>query len=307
MKTFKYILFAIPLAFAVACSPMDDINDTLEEEFTGVVKDDLAYTMVYSDYKTISAQAVLEALTTQELEKALQIAIDTVLYPDYAAKYGALVLNKQSTLLGYGVGSALKLTYSYASDVAGEKSEKFELFDMKKSLLWGVATIVNVSAFTGQKTVAAGEIDEFTQFTRRIAADANLSQYCYKDGHNTEEEIYYGSSPYFANFDCSQSFRTGVDAAKAGVTLDPVLAALTADAEGFLAECVSRIGEACNIMLEIRYANEGAVIESNGEVLTYKVRQAIYTGSTQYVICTYKCTKASPEPTFELTNEPYIE
>ncbi|MFV0365285.1 MAG: hypothetical protein ACK5JS_02130 [Mangrovibacterium sp.] len=309
MKNIKYTFLAAALAFGVvACSPMEDINDTLESEYTGPVENDLTYTLTPSDYVTISTQAKLEAITTEEFEMATQIAADTVLYPDYAAKYGALILNKQSALLGYGVGTALNMTYNYASAIGGEVSEKTELFDVKSSMQWGVSTIVNVSAFTGQKTVAVGETDEFTQFTRIIAADPELGKYCYKDKYETEEEVYYGSSPYNANFDCTTRFRlTGDVVTYNDGVVDPVLKALETDPEGFLAECVSRIGEAVNIMLQIRYAESGAAIESNGSAITYKVRQAIYTGSTQYVICTYKCTKASPAPAFELLEDPYIE
>lgn len=290
------VLFA-----AVSCSPMEDINDELESEYTGPVADGLAYELTPADYKTISGLAQEDALTVDEYNLATQVAVDTVLYGDMAAVYAPEILNNEETLLGYGVGSTLTLTYRYAEAIGDTIVESSQLMKVDASSDWATPAVIEFN-------LAQSDYQYITDYVKN---SDELSQYW--ESKYGGREIYYGTSPSYSNFDMRYATRCYDQYGDKEGTIDPKIAELYEEGllsgdytelDAFLDE---RAFEAMMMMMENKYASGGATIESNGDVLIYKARALFFKEGyvDQYVVVSYECTKASPNPTFKQVEVTY--
>ncbi len=299
MKTLKYILIAFALSVVgVACNPMEDINTELENEFSGPKEIDLEYTLEYADYTTISSTAAIEATTVDEYKLATQVAVDTVLYPEMSSAYIPYLLNNNDDYIGYGKGSTITVTFNAADAIGESKAATTEMFVVGENLTWQAPSVISF-AFVQS---------DYQALTEYVKAGAELTKYW--ESTYIGREVYYGSSAKYSNFDMRYSTRA-IETDGREATLDPILVELynSGDYVALDDKLADRALEGMMLMLEMKYAESGANIKSNGTTITYEVRSLWFKEGmvNQYVTCKYECTKASPNAKFTLIEGPIYE
>ncbi len=129
MKFNNILLAGVSLLLAVACEPMEDINNELDESYNGPLRQDLVYELTGSDYKTISASALEDALSTEEYEAASTILEgDTALTDDQATTYIPELLANMEDMYGYAPGSINAVTFKYREDVDATATDSIASF-----------------------------------------------------------------------------------------------------------------------------------------------------------------------------------
>lgn len=295
MKTLKYIACLLPLALAVACAPMEDINNTLENEYSGPVVDDLSCEFTPADYKEIGKWAMNEATTTAEYKLAEKVGEDTVLYGNMLEKYASKILRmkEKGKYLGYGEGTMLTLTYNYAEAIGAEKVRSTQIMKVNGAGQWDLPAEVEFD-------IEKSDYQYITDYVKTTKPEQWESKY-------GGREIYYGTSPKYDNFDLRYSTRCYDKYGDKEGKIDPEIDELYlagkesgdyTELEKLLDE---RVLEAMMMMMENKYAESGANIESKGRVITYKAKAKLFREGyiNQYATVSYECTKASPNPTFK--------
>ncbi|MFV0483938.1 MAG: hypothetical protein ACK5MG_07590 [Bacteroidales bacterium] len=301
MKKYRFLIFLL-LLVNMACNPMEDINNELESDYTGPVRDNLKDTLTYADYKTISELVMKDATTPDEYNKAEKIAEDTVLYSGLSATYIPYILNSKSALLGYGKGSVVTVTYYSAEAIDSSKNTVDETFVVAENLEWKAPSVIKYQ-FTQT---------DYQALTTYVKNSSELSKYW--ENYRNGREIYYGSSPNYSNFDMRYATRA-IEDSEREAAFDPILVDLykaglaTGDYTDLNKKLEERALEGMMLMLQMKYADGGAVIESNGSTITYEIRALWFMEGyvNQNVTCKYECTKASPNAEFKLVEGPIYE
>ncbi len=304
MKKISNIILPILAIFfaSVACQELSDINNTLEDEFTGPIRNDLKVTLPSATYKQISELAAMQATNAEEYAEAMKMAEAEALFAEHASNYIPDVLNSTPSLLGYGATSTIDVTFNYAEHPDSIISETTQTFEVGKSLLWQVPSIIKFQF----------EESDYKALTDYVKADAELSKY-WESNYNGRE-IYYGSSARYKNFDMRYSTRA-IEDAERDATFDETLVELykagleSGNFEELDKKLAERSLEGMMLMLEMKYAESGAKIQSKGSVITYEVRSLWFMDGfvNQYVICKYECVKESPNAEFKLVEGPIYE
>ncbi len=294
-----YIVIILFGMLAIACEPLDDIREELDSSYTGPLRKDLKYELQHSDYLTISKLAKEDAQTPEELELAEQIAIDTVLYPSLSVDYIPLVI--EDVFKGYGTKSISEVTFRSSESIGAEVMTSFEYYEMQPARFWKFSPVIEIDMNSD---------NAFYQYiTDYVKANEELSKYWEAKYLPFGRDLYYGSTAKYYNFDLVFYNRANSSRDMEGdAEIDPVLAALY-DANDLVKleeVLIERVVEAMNIMLQQHYKDSGAEVLSNGVTITYKVLGTCRFDdrSNQIMTCNFNCTKASPEPEFELLSGP---
>jgi len=294
-----YIIIALVGVLSFACEPLDEINDELDGSYTGPLRKDLKYELEPSDYVTISKLAQEDATTPEELEKAEQIAVDTVLYPGISVDYIPLVID--DIFKGYGTKSISEITFRLAEDVGAGAEATAEYYEMQPARFWKFSPVIEIDMNSDKA---------FYQYiTDYVKVDDELGVYWEAKYLPYGRDLYYGSTAKYYNFDLVYHNRANSSRDMEGeAEIDPVLAELYDASELVKLEevLIERVVEGLEVMLQQHYKASGAEILSNGVTITYKVMATCRFDdrSNQIMTCNFNCTKASPEPEFELLSGP---
>lgn len=282
-----------------ACEPLDDIKDELDSNYTGPLRKDLKYDLVPADYVTISKLAQEDATTPEELEIAEQIAVDTVLYPGISVDYIPDII--EDIFKGYGVKSISEVNFRFADEIGAEASETAEYYEMQPARFWKFSPVIEIDMNSDKA---------FYQYiTDYVKEDEELGKYWEPKYLPYGRDLYYGSTAKYYNFDLVYYNRANSSRDMEGeAEIDPELAALY-DANDLVKleeVLIERVVEGMNVMLQQHYKESGAEILSNGVTITYKVMGTCRFDdrSNQIMTCNFNCTKASPNPEFELLSGP---
>ncbi|WP_075602873.1 hypothetical protein [Saccharicrinis aurantiacus] len=124
---FQYLLLML-MVFAVACEPLEDIQNELDNSYTGPVNEALEYDLVYADYKNISERVVADATTEEEAQMGAKIQEDTLLFADVTEYYIARVIEDKVQYGGYAVGSMMKVNYRLADNTGAFLEDTYSYY-----------------------------------------------------------------------------------------------------------------------------------------------------------------------------------
>ncbi len=284
---------------AIACEPLDDIRDELDNAYSGPLRKDLKYELKPADYLTISKMAKEDAQTPKELEMAEQIAVDTVLYPGMSVKYIPKVID--DVFKGFGIKSISEVSFRASESIGEEVVAVLEYYEMQPARFWKFSPVIEIDMNSD---------NAFYQYiTDYVKASEELGKYWEARYLPFGRDLYYGSTAKYYNFDLVFHNRANSSREMEGeAQIDPVLAALY-DANDLVKleeVLIERVVEAMNVVLQQHYMESGAEILSNGVTITYKVLGTCRFDdrSNQIMTCNFNCIKASPEPQFELLSGP---
>lgn len=294
-----YILFVLVGLLTFACEPLDDIKDELDENYTGPLRKDLKYELEAADYNTISKLAQEDATTPEELEMAKQIAVDTVLYPGISVDYIPTII--EEVFKGYGTKSISEVVFRLADEIGATADSTAEYYEMQPARFWKFSPVIEIDMNSDKA---------FYQYiTDFVQNDEDLGKHWEAKYLPYGRDLYYGSTAKYYNFDLVYHNRANSSRDMEGdAEIDPVLAALydASDLVKLEETLIERVVEGMNIMLQEHYKDSGAEILSNGVTITYKVLGTCRFDdrSNQIMTCNFNCTKASPNPEFELLSGP---
>jgi len=295
----QYIILLTIGILAGACEPMNDIKDELDSNYTGPLRKNLNYDLEVSDYKAISKLAQEDATTPKELEIAEQIAVDTVLYPGVSVDYIPLVI--EDIFKGYGTRSKTKINFRLADEIGAEVDTVTEHYEMQPARFWKFSPVEEIDMNSDKAF--------YQLITDYVKEDKELNKHWEAKYLPGGRDLYYGSAARFKNFDLVYHNRANDSRDVEGdAKIDPVLAALykANDLVKLDEVLIDRVVEGINVMLQQHYKETGAEVLSNGVTITYRVMATCRFDdrSDKLITCDFNCTKASPEPQFELLSEP---
>lgn len=124
---FQYILLML-MVFTIACEPLEDIQNELDDSYTGPVNEGLEYDLVFADYKNISERVVADATTEEEALIGAKIAEDTLLFASVTEYYIARVIEDKVQYGGYAVGSMAKVNYRLADNTGAFLEDTYSYY-----------------------------------------------------------------------------------------------------------------------------------------------------------------------------------
>lgn len=141
------ILGAFLLLGLVACDPMNDIYNEIDESQGPVVKSG-EYTLVAADYTSISKLVLAEENITAEKKAAANAVKSTNTLNELVKAEDYIPALLAKSYADWGKKSTVKVTYAY-QDALPEtvlemsKTETYELKDDAYAFVWGDETVVN--------------------------------------------------------------------------------------------------------------------------------------------------------------------
>ncbi|RED97521.1 hypothetical protein [Marinoscillum furvescens] len=330
----KFFIPVVIAALAIACNPLDETYEELEEQQAAEGSSvTVTYTMTSDDYGTVASN-IRKAATTEDDSVAADFIEDHEAFStEYEAKtYLPKFVNDNYPQ--FGKGTAVKVSYNFYQGDIGEVTaysgaEVYYVSDADYESLGGeAATYKLFTAEQAPATYLPGFLAKNIQDPAE--GDIALARYDYADEPNDPSmsftfdkdayqalvdhvkaekgdnwidsygtaEYYYGAGAYYQNFEARVSKREEWIADNS--LDDNLFEGLTTEAEKEAA-IEARIAEGIGKYLEITYPN--AVAEVNGVAMYYNVTYEIYDGSNETLYVRYQANGESPAK-FELIDGP---